>query len=190
MKTQIYISLKIFLVMTVLTGIIYPLFITAIGQTVFPSKANGSMISANNKLVGSELIGQKFTSAEYFHSRPSATDYNPMPSGGTNLSGTSQALKDNVKRQTFLFDSINQIEKNITIPDEMLYTSGSGLDPHISVQAANLQTDRICKARNLSDDQKSKVKNLIVNLTENRQWGIFGEQRINVLKLNLELDKI
>ncbi len=190
MKTSIYISLKIFLVITILTGIIYPLVITLIGQTVFPFRSNGSLIKITNEIVGSELIGQKFTSGKYFHSRPSAINYNPLPSGGSNLSVTSNTLKENVKHQVFLFDSINQLDKNIVIPSEMLYASGSGLDPHISVQAANLQIDRICKARNFSEVHKNKLKNLIVNLSENRQLGFLGEKRINVLKLNIELDKI
>jgi len=190
MKTSIYISLKIFLVMTILTGIIYPLIITLIGQTVFSFRSNGSLIKVNNNIAGSELIGQKFTSGKYFHSRPSAINYNPLPSGGSNLSVTSNTLKENVKHQVFLFDSINQLDKNIVIPSEMLYASGSGLDPHISVQAANLQIDRICKARNFSEVHKNKLKNLIVNLSENRQLGFLGEKRINVLKLNIEMDKI
>jgi potassium-transporting ATPase KdpC subunit len=190
MKTSLYISIKILLVMTILLGVIYPLFITLIGQTIFPTNSNGSLITINNKIVGSELIGQKFTSNKYFHSRPSAIDYNPLPSGGSNLSVTSQALKEYVKRQMFLFDSINQLDKSIKIPAEMIYASGSGLDPHISVQAANLQINRICIVRKYSDVQKNKLKNLIVNLSENRQLGFLGEKRINVLKLNIELDKI
>ncbi len=174
--------------MTTLTGVVYPLLITFIGQPLFSYRSNGSLISVNNQIVGSELIGQKFTSSKYFQSRPSAVDYNPLPSGGTNLSVTSKTLQDGVKRRTFLFDSINQLDKNVKIPREMLYASGSGLDPHISIQAANLQVDRISKARNLSDEQKNQLKNLISTLSENRQWGFLGEKRINVLKLNIELD--
>jgi K+-transporting ATPase ATPase C chain len=190
MKTSIYISIKIFLVMTILTGIIYPLLITLIGQTVFPTRSNGSLITINKKIVGSELIGQKFTSDKNFHSRPSAIDYNPLPSGGSNLSITSQTLKEIIQRRSFLFDSINHLDKNIKIPVEMLYASGSGLDPHISIQSANLQIDRVCKARRYSEVQKNKLKDLIVNLSENRQLGFLGEKRINVLRLNIELEKI
>ncbi len=190
MNTQIKISFKIFFVMTILTGIIYPLFVTLIGQTIYPAKANGSFISIKNKIVGSELIGQEFLSDKYFHSRPSAINYNPMPSGGTNLSVTSAALKEKVKKQAFLFDSINQIDKNTKIPSEMLYASASGLDPHISIKSANLQISRICKARNFSESQKQMLIKLIINLSQNRQFGFLGEERINVLKLNIELDKI
>jgi potassium-transporting ATPase KdpC subunit len=190
MKASIIISLKMLLFMTVLTGLIYPLFILLVGQVIFPFRSNGSMITVDNKFVGSELIGQKFVSSKYFFSRPSAIDYNPLPSGGSNLSVTSQILKENTERRKFLFDSINGLNKNIATPDEMIYASGSGLDPHISLKAVNLQFDRICKVRNLSEKQKKELKNLIENLTENRQLGILGEKRINVLKLNIELDNL
>ena len=188
MKT-ILISIKIFLVMTILTGVIYPLFITIIGQTVFANRANGSLIVANNKTVGSELIGQKFVGNQYFSSRPSAVDYNPIPSGGSNLSVTSKELQLRVKRNTAAFDSINQLSPSQIVPSEMIYASGSGLDPHISPEAALLQVDRICKARHLPALAEKQIENLISQSTENRQLGFLGEKRINVLKLNLELDK-
>jgi potassium-transporting ATPase KdpC subunit len=176
--------------MTVLTGIIYPLCITLIGQIIFPLKSNGSLIKVDNKLVGSELIGQNFTSKKYFHSRPSVIDYNPLPSSGSNLSVTNQILKETVETRKFLFDSINQMAENEKIPVEMLYASGSGLDPHISIEAAKLQVNRICLSRSFSATQKYQLINLIDSLSENRQFGFLGEERINVLKLNIELDKI
>lgn len=188
MKT-ILISIKIFLVMTILTGLIYPLFVTVIGQTAFANRANGSMIVLNEKTVGSELIGQKFTDSRYFSGRPSAIDYNPMPSGGSNLSVTSDELHSRAKNNINAFDSINQLSENKNVPAEMIYASGSGLDPHISVQAAHLQVNRICKARKLSNTDKLQIENLISKSTEGRQLGFLGEERINVLKLNLELDK-
>lgn len=188
MKT-IYLSLKILLVMIVLTGIIYPLFITVIGQTIFPYQSNGSMIVVSGKTAGSELIGQKFTGNRYFHSRPSAIDYNPMPSGASNLSVTSKELRLRVKQNTAVFDSINHLPVSQAIPSEMMYASGSGLDPSISVKAAELQLDRICTARNLNKIEKKQFENLISQFTEGRQLGFLGEERINVLKLNLELDK-
>lgn len=188
MKT-ILISLKIFLVMTVLTGIIYPLLVTVIGQTVFNYRSNGSMLVVNNSTIGSELIGQKFTGNQYFSSRPSAVDYNPMPSGGSNLSVTSKELQRRVKCNIAAFDSINQLSPTQTIPSEMIYASGSGLDPHISPNAAFLQVDRICKIRHLPETAKMQIDNLISQSTESRQFGFLGEERINVLKLNLELDK-
>lgn len=175
--------------MTILTGVIYPLFITIIGQTVFANRANGSLIVANNKTVGSELIGQKFVGNQYFSSRPSAVDYNPIPSGGSNLSVTSKELQLRVKRNTAAFDSINQLSPSQIVPSEMIYASGSGLDPHISPEAALLQVDRICKARHLPALAEKQIENLILQSTENRQLGFLGEKRINVLKLNLELDK-
>ena len=187
MKT-IYISLKILLVMTLLTGIIYPLFITVIGQTIYPVQSNGSMIVVKGKTVGSELIGQKFTDNRYFHSRPSAIDYNPMPSGGSNLSVTSKELQLQVKQNTAIFDSINHLPSSQAIPSEMVYASGSGLDPNISVKAAALQLDRICIARHLNNTEKNQLESLIAQSREGRQLGFLGEERINVLKLNLELD--
>jgi len=174
--------------MTILTGIIYPLFVTVIGQTVFHKQSNGSMIVVDGKIIGSELIGQKFTGSQYFSSRPSATDYNPMPSGGSNLSVTSKELQLRVKRNVETFDSINQLSSNQHIPSEMLYASGSGLDPHISPQAALLQVSRICKSRNLDGTKVTEIENLISHATEGRQFGFLGEERINVLKLNLALD--
>ena len=175
--------------MTILTGVIYPLVITVIGQTIFPNQSNGSLIVMNDKTVGSELIGQKFVSNQYFNSRPSATDYNPMPSGGSNLSGTSKELQLRVKRNITAFDSVNQLPANQIIPSEMIYASGSGLDPHISPQAALLQVNRICKARNLPQTATNGMTDLITRFTEGRQLGFLGEERVNVLKLNIELDK-
>lgn len=175
--------------MTVLTGIIYPLFVTIIGQTIFANRANGSMIIVDDKAVGSELIGQKFVSNKYFNSRPSAIDYNPMPSGGSNLSVTSKELQLRAKKNTAAFDSINQLPTSHVVPSEMIYASGSGLDPHISVAGALLQVPRICKARQLSVTANKQIENLIARTAEGRQLGFLGEERVNVLKLNLELDK-
>ena len=175
--------------MTILTGVLYPLLVTVIGQTVFADKANGSLIVINDKTIGSELIGQKFIGNQYFHSRPSAIDYNPMPSCGSNLSITSKTLQDKANANSASFDSINELAYNQSIPSEMVYASGSGLDPHISPQAALLQVNRISKSRNLTATAKLQLNNLITKNTESRQLGILGEERVNVLKLNLELDK-
>lgn len=190
MKTHLLISIKIFAVFTVLCGIIYPLFITGIAQLVFPAKANGSLIVQGNKVIGSELIGQKFDSIIYFSSRPSATDYNPLPSGGSNLGPTSSKLKQLVTERTSQFEKFNQLSGSEAIPSEMVFASASGLDPHISPKAAMLQVDRIVKARNFDNNQKQKLNVLIANETESPQFNVFGEKRINVLILNLELDKI
>lgn len=190
MKTYLLISIKIFAVLTVLCGIIYPLFITGIAQLVFPAKANGSLIVQGNKVIGSELIGQKFDSIIYFSSRPSATDYNPLPSGGSNLGPTSSKLKQLVSERTAQFAKFNQLSGSEAIPSEMVFVSASGLDPHISPKAAMLQVDRIVKARNFDNNQKQKLNELIANETESPQFNVFGEKRINVLILNLELDKL
>jgi K+-transporting ATPase ATPase C chain len=189
MKTFI-ISLKIFLFFTILTGIVYPLFITGIAQILFPVKANGSLIVVDNKTIGSELIGQQFDSTIYFSSRPSTISYNPLPSGGSNYGLTNAKLKIIVDERKKQFYSFNQIDSLIEIPSEMLFASASGLDPHISPQAAVLQVERIVKARKFDPSQKQKVIESINNLTEARQFSFLGEERINVLKLNLELIKL
>jgi potassium-transporting ATPase KdpC subunit len=190
MKTQILISLKIFAVLTVLCGIIYPLFITGIAQVVFPKQANGSLIVQDNKVIGSELIGQKFDSIIYFSSRPSATDYNPMPSGGSNFGPTSSKLKQLVADRTAQWIKSNPTTESEKIPSEMLLASASGLDPHISPKAALLQVDRIVKARKFSDQQKQKLLKIVTEQTESPQFSFLGETRINVLTLNIALDKL
>jgi len=189
MKTLI-ISLKIFLFFTVLTGFIYPLLVTGIVQLTFPAKANGSLISRDHKIVGSELIGQHFDSAIYFSSRPSATTYNPLPSGGSNFGLTNEKLKHSVDSIKVQFIIFNQLDPNSTIPSEMLFASASGLDPHISQKAALLQVDRIARARNFDFDNKQKIIQCVKSMSEAPQFLCLGEERINVLLLNLEIDKI
>ena len=190
MKTQTIIAIKFLLVMTVLTGVIYPFFMTGVAQLTFPSKANGSIITKDGKIAGSELIGQKFDSSIYFWSRPSVIDYNPIPSGASNLGPTSDKLKNQVAERRKLFATNNTITDTSAIPNEMLFASASGLDPHISPEAALLQLNRVAKARNLNETQKQKIEQLIKNITEEPQFFLFGEPRINVFKLNLALDSI
>ena len=189
MKT-LFISIKIFLFFTVLTGIVYPLFVTGIAQLAFPSKANGSFIVRNNKIVGSELIGQQFDSTNYFNSRPSAVAYNPLPSGGSNYGLTNIKLKNLVAERKQQFISYNQLDSITEIPSEMLFASASGLDPHISPQAAILQVERVVKTRHFDEGQKQRLLNSIKDLTEAPQFSLLGENRINVLMLNLKLDEI
>ena len=189
MKTFI-ISLKIFLFLTILTGIIYPLFITGIAQVIYPSKANGSLIINDNKTIGSRLIGQSFDSVIYFTSRPSAVSYNPLPSGGSNFGLTNAKLNDLVAERKKQFIAFNQLDSISAIPPEMLFASASGLDPHISPEAALLQVKRIAKARNLSYSQQQRLLQYIKGMTEAPQFWCLGEKRINVLVLNLELDKL
>jgi len=176
--------------MTVLTGFIYPFFITGVAQLVLPAKANGSLIMKDGKIIGSELIGQKFDSSIYFWSRPSAIDYNPIPSGASNLGPTSDKLKKQVAERRFLFVTMNSITDTTTIPKEMIFASASGLDPHISQKAALLQVDRVAKARNFNTIQKQNLVQSVKNLTETPQFLVLGEERVNVLVLNLELDKL
>jgi len=175
------------LIMTVLTGVIYPFFVTGIAQLVFPAQANGSLIVKNDTIVGSQLIGQIFTSDKYFWSRPSAVDYNPLPSGGSNLGMTSKKLKDTTIALRQIFLSKNYLPENAEIPNEMIFSSASGLDPHISVAAARLQVKRIAKSRNIGQEQ---INRIIDNMKESRQYFFLGQERINVLLLNLELDKV
>ena len=189
MKT-VGIAIKIFLVFTILTGVIYPLLVTGIAQVVFPKQANGSLILKDNKVIGSELIGQKFDRTIYFSSRPSANEYNPLPSGGSNYGLTSAKLKAQVTERRNKFSVFNGLGKNAEIPSEMLFASASGLDPHISPEAAGLQINRIAKARNLSNVQEQKLKLLVKSMGEAPQWTCLGESRINVLLLNIALDKL
>lgn len=189
MKTLI-VSIKIFLFFTLLTGIIYPLFITGVTQIVFPAKANGSLITRNDKVIGSELIGQQFDSTIYFSSRPSVISYKPIPSGGSNYGPTNIKLKNLVVERKKQFIAFNQLDSLAVIPSEMLFASASGLDPHISPNAALLQVDRVAKARGFDSSHAQQLVNLINRQTENLQFSLLGEPRINVLILNIELDKL
>jgi len=189
MKTLI-ISLKIFLLFTVITGIVYPLLVTGIAQVAFHSKANGSIILKDNKAIGSELIGQQFDSSIYFMSRPSAVSYNPLPSGGSNFGLTNPKLKDQVTERKQKFIAFNELGNSTVIPSEMLFASASGLDPHISAKAAFLQVDRIAKARGYNVAQKCKLTQCVKNNTEAPQLLCLGDERVNVLLLNIDVDKI
>jgi K+-transporting ATPase ATPase C chain len=190
MKTHMITAMKFFLVMTLLAGIIYPILMTGIVQVMYPNKSNGSLISNDGKIVGSELIGQKFDSSIYFWSRPSANGYNPIPSGASNYGPTSDTLRKLLNARRNSFAVLNSINDQTTIPKEMLCASASGLDPHISPVAALLQVNRISEARHFSPDRKEKLIGIINRLTEHPQFAVFGEERINVLKLNMELDNI
>jgi len=179
-------AIKLFLILTVVTGIIYPLLITVLGQIIFPGQANGSLIKIDGKIVGSALLGQKFTDSKYFWSRPSAVDYNPLPSGGSNLGATSAALRDSVLARKDVLERSNP--GSIAVPSDLLFASGSGLDPDISPEAARFQIDRVAQARGLDNDQKKRVIELVEKYVKQPDSGIFGEPRINVLSLNLALD--
>jgi K+-transporting ATPase ATPase C chain len=193
MKT-LFTELKNSIVATIVFGIIvcgvYPLIVYGAGQLFFPNKANGSLIeSKDRKLVGSELLGQMFTSEKYFHPRPSAagTGYDALNSGGTNLGPTSRKLNDAVKAAVEQYRKENNLGPDVLVPADAVTSSASGLDPHISLKNAELQVSRVAKARSLD---KETVRGLIETFTDGRQLGILGEPGLNVLKLNLALDAI
>jgi K+-transporting ATPase ATPase C chain len=176
-------------VLTVLTGIIYPLAIWGLAQMVFPAQANGSLIVVGNQVVGSRLIGQNFSAAKYFQSRPSAAGdkgYDAANSGGSNLAPTNKALIEAVRLRLKNFIESNPGGGPQQVPIDLVTASGSGLDPEISPAAAELQVARVAHARGLSEDQ---VRQLIAENTRPRSAGIFGEPGVNVLLLNLALDR-
>ena len=189
MKT-IIISLKLFFLFTLLLGLAYPLLITGVAQIAFPEKANGSLILRDNKIIGSELIGQQFDSATYFWPRPSAINYNPIPSGGSNYALTNSKLREIVYHRKQQFITSNFLDSTVIIPSEMLFASASGLDPHISKKAALLQVNRIAKARKFNSIQQQKLLECVEKFTEAPQYLVLGIERVNVLLLNLEIDKI
>jgi K+-transporting ATPase ATPase C chain len=180
-------ALRALLVLTVLTGVAYPLLVTGIAQLLFPAQANGSLLEKDGKVVGSRLIGQPFTDPKYFWSRPSATSpmpYNGASSSGSNQGPTNPALKEAVEgRVKALRDAGADPSK--PVPVDLVTASASGLDPHISPAAAEYQVARVAKARNLSEE---RVRAVVQKHTEGRQFGLLGEPRVNVLTLNLELD--
>lgn len=182
-------SLKMFLWLSFLTGIAYPLFITGIAQLTMKHQADGGIIYSQGKPIGAALIGQKFQKEKYFQSRPSAVDYNPLPSGGSNLSLTSDALKKTVQERKNAIDKWAGNKK--PIPSELLFSSGSGLDPHITPDAAYFQMHKIIKARGWDEKKfQEPLKKLIQQMTEKRFLGFLGEPVVNVLKLNLALDEL
>jgi K+-transporting ATPase ATPase C chain len=188
MWEQILPGLRIKLFLTIAFGIIYPLVMTGISQAIFPRQSNGSLITVNGKVIGSELIGQNFTKPQYFHPRPSAAGndgYDPTASGGSNLGPTNQKLIDRVKASVEKFYKENP-DYHGPIPSDLLTTSASGLDPDISPDSALAQAARVAKARSVPVDQ---VNQLIARSTQAPTAGIFGEARVNVLKLNLALDE-
>jgi potassium-transporting ATPase KdpC subunit len=186
---QLLIAVKATLLLTVLTGLLYPLLVTGLAKTLFRSQANGSLIQANGRTVGSELIGQRFTKPEYFQGRPSAAGndgYDGLSSGGSNLGPTNQKLADRITDDMKKFRTGNPTFSG-PVPADLLTASGSGLDPHLSPASAEAQVARVAAARKMTVDA---VRQLVAANTEDRQLGILGEPRVNVLKLNLALDNV
>jgi K+-transporting ATPase ATPase C chain len=187
MKEQIRPALSMWLVLTLLTGVVYPLAVTGLAQLIFPHQANGSLIVRDGKVIGSELIGQHFDGPKYFWSRPSATSpfpYNAAASSGSNLGPTNPVLIEAVKIRVAGLRAADP-GNEAAAPVDLVTASGSGLDPHISPAAALYQVKRVARARGLEENQ---VNELVVRFTDSRQFGFLGEPRVNVLKLNLALD--
>lgn len=189
MKDQIRPALTMLLLLTLLTGLVYPLAVTGLAQLLFPNQANGSLIVRDGKVIGSRLIGQYFDRPEYFWSRPSATapfPYNAAASAGSNLGPTNPALIEAVKARVAALRTADP-GNDSPIPVDLVTASGSGLDPHISPAAALYQAKRVARARSLDE---AVVRNLIADHTEERQLRLLGERRVNVLQLNLALDAL
>jgi K+-transporting ATPase ATPase C chain len=186
MLEQLLPAVRIVLALTVLTGMLYPALVTGIAQAIFPKQANGSLIEVNGKVIGSELLGQKFSKPEYFQGRPSAAGdgYDAANSGAFNFGPTNQKLVDRIKADAEKFHKENP-EFSGPIPADLLTASASGLDPHLSPASAAAELPRVAKARGVSQAQ---VQELLDRHTESRQLGFLGEPRVNVLKLNLALD--
>lgn len=185
---QLIIAIRVTIAFTLLTGVAYPLLVTGLAKAVFPHQANGSLVEANGKPVGSELIGQKFTKREYFHGRPSAAGsdgYDGLASGGSNLGPTNKALVDRVQGDLKKFREENPTFTG-PVPADLLAASGSGLDPDISPASADAQVARVAAARGMRADA---LRQLVAAHTDDRQFGILGEPRVNVLRLNLALDR-
>jgi len=186
MKKELILAIRFTLVTTLIFGLLYPLGLSGLSKIFFPKQADGSLIEKNGRVVGSKLIGQSFSADKYFHPRPSAAGngYDASASSASNLAPTNQALVDRVKSDVA---KLQQENPGVPIPADLVTASGSGLDPEISPAAADFQIPRVAKARGLS---VAAVKALVASHTQARTWGIFGEPRVNVLELNLDLDSL
>jgi len=192
MKKLIIQSVAQTLLWTVLTGVVYTLAITAIAQVAFKNQANGSLVMRDGKIIGSALLAQQFQGTNYFWPRPSACTYGTGPSGlvassGSNLGPTSAPLQTNVVNNVAAFISGNNLPTNTVVPADMAFASASGLDPHISPEAAQMQVTRVAASRGVGED---KIKTLVEKFTEPPQWGFLGQARVNVLLLNVALDEM
>lgn len=180
-------ALRFFLALTLLTGVVYPLAVTGIAQTLFAWRAGGSLVRVDGRVAGSDLLAQKFSAARYFWPRPSSADYTTVPSGASNQGWTSAQLKKAVAERRASLEAGGGSQG---IPSELLFASASGLDPHISPAAAFYQLDRVAAVRGFDADRRQKLLALIGQKTEAPIWGFLGQPRINVLQLNLALDSL
>ncbi len=187
MLSRLKTALRLAVVTLVLTGVVYPLVVTGISTILFPHEAAGSLVTANGQVVGSALIGQRFETSVYFHSRPSAADYDAMASGGSNLGPTSAVLRDSVQQRVAAVRELEGLASSATVPIDMVTASASGLDPHITPASARLQADRVAAERGMA---LTDVLALIEKHTDSPTLGIIGESRVNVLLLNMELDRV
>lgn len=187
-------AVRLFIALTVLTGMIYPLLVTGIARAVFPKQSGGSLVTANGQIIGSALLAQRFSADNYFWPRPSAgddgTNYATVPSSASNLGPTSSNLVAVVQSRLASFREANGLATNTPVPAEMVFASGSGLDPDISPTAARLQINRVAQARHFSAAETQKLVALVERSVEPPQFGFLGEPRVNVLKLNLALDSL
>ncbi len=180
-------AIRLFIAFSLLTGLIYPLLMTGVIQIAMPEQASGSLIVVAGKVVGSELIGQNFSRPGYFHGRPSAVNYAGNGSGASNFGPTSKKLMEQASQGISDVRDENNLSPNAPVPSELVLTSGSGLDPHISMEGAMLQVPRVAIARSIPE---SEVKVLVYQHIEPAQFGIMGQKRVNVLNLNLALDEL
>ncbi|NTV52717.1 MAG: potassium-transporting ATPase subunit KdpC [Candidatus Firestonebacteria bacterium] len=190
MKTITGTALRLFLLLTLLTGLIYPLTMTGLLQTIFPLQAYGSLTTRAGKTVGSALLAQKFSDPKYFWPRPSAADFATTPSGASNWGPISPALRKTVGERRAALQSAQGLPATAAVPADLVFASGSGLDPHISPAAAEFQLWRVARARGLTPVQIPALKALIARNTAAPQFGCLGQARVNVLLLNLELDTL
>jgi K+-transporting ATPase ATPase C chain len=190
MKQALVTSLTMLLLLTVVTGLLYPLSLTLLANLIFPVRSNGSFIERDGGAVGSEVLSQSFNTDRYFWPRPSAIDHNPLPSGASNLGPTSDRLRELVQNRRAEFLIRNGLPSNTFVPGEMLFASASGIDPHISPASARLQVARVAHARNFDSTKTLRLQVLVEHAVEQPTLGFLGETRINVLKLNLALDEL
>lgn len=186
----IFQSIRLLVGLTILTGILYPLTVTYLAHAAWSEQAEGSILSVNRKPVGSLLLSQKTEDMRYFWPRPSAGDFATIPSGASNLGPSSAALQKTVRERIAKWRADNGLPVDASVPNDMIFSSGSGLDPHISPEAALLQVNRVVAARKFSSEQKEKLAKLVESSVEDPQWWIFGQPRVNVLKLNIGLDQL